>query len=495
MHTNNCSARAGGLLLLAILLSAAVTAQDLSSLPLFDMKDLTYEGAFRVPATAFGPSDINYSQGPIAYNPDRHSLYMVGHTHQQAIAEFAIPELVVSDSLADLNFAPAALQDFRSFLEDAPGGNPQTINRVGGLLYVTDGSQPKLIVNGYEYYDAPGDNTVTTLIVEDADNLTGSNVRGYLAFAGGAGHTSGWLSPVPMGLEATFGGNYLTGQSSGRPIISRLSVGPSAFAFTMADLLAGPKEIPTTKLLDFSLRNPLHPDLSNDSLQNDVWTHLSKATYGFIVPGTRTYLTLGNSGGHETGVCYKCTPDTGRRCGGYCTPVAGDNYQYYWLWDLEDLLAVKNGAMASYDVRPYDYGAFPTPFNEVYHGIGGGSFDPATGSLYLSIQKGDTDQGRYARPPVVVVYQTPQFLSNVDDLARTAITVYPNPASDRLTVVGLPAKAIVSVFTALGQRVAAYQAQDAVLQIAAGDWPAGMYYLRVQRAGEVGGRTARFVKR
>lgn len=311
--------------------SIGLLAQDLSHLPRFQIQDLTYEGAFRIPARDYGNSDINYSEGPIAYNTDNHSLFVVGHAHQQAIGEFAIPELVRSEVLADLNFSPDALQPFRSFLGATPDGNPEGIDRIGGMLYVTARKQPQLIVNGYEYYDAPGDNTVTTLLIDDAADLQNSTSKGYLTFAGGAGHTSGWLSPVPVDLQGALGGDHLTGQSSGRPITSRFSVGPTAFTFNLADLLGSADAVPTTKLLDFSLANRLHPDLANDSLQNDVWTHLSKATYGFIVPGTRTYVTLGKSGGHTSGVCYKCTQDDGHLCGGYCSPAAADNHQYYWL--------------------------------------------------------------------------------------------------------------------------------------------------------------------
>ena len=160
---------------------------------------------------------------------------------------------------------------------------------------------------------------------------------------------------------------------------------------------------PTTKLLDFSLANPLHEDLGNGTRTNNIWTHLSRAVYGFIPPGTRSYVTIGHSGGHNSGVCYKCTQNNNNLCGGYCAPDASDYYLYYWLWDLNDLIAVKNGQMNSYDVRPYDYGVFPSPISVTK--LGGGSFDPASGKLYVTLQRADRDQGRYSNPPVIAVYQ------------------------------------------------------------------------------------------
>ncbi|MCO6430995.1 MAG: hypothetical protein J5J00_09050 [Deltaproteobacteria bacterium] len=391
------------LLAAVILLSPlSALAQSPADLPLLSLSDFEYAGAFRLPADQFGSSSLNYSEGPIEYNPARNSIYIVGHNHHQEIAEFQVPELVQSTELEDLNMAGAPLQQFSdSVLGRASQGNSQNINRIGGLRLISGA----LVVNAYEYYDADGNANHTTLVVRDADSLDTSAVNGYYSFMGGAGHTSGWISPVPSEWQSLVGSAYITGQSSGIPIISRTSVGPSAFAFDPASLLdSGPGEVPTVRLLDFSLDNPLHSDLSNDSRSNDAWTHLSRATYGFIAPGSRTYVTIGSSGGHNSGVCYKCTPSgASQACGGYCARNVNDNNKYYWLWDVNDLVAVKAGQKASHSVRPYEYGVFPAPFNS--DSIGGGSFDPASGLLYLSVQGADDGQGAYSNPPVIVAYR------------------------------------------------------------------------------------------
>lgn len=384
---------------------AKAGAADPLSLPLLGIEDFEYQGAFRLPADTYGGSSLNYSEGPIEYNSDNHSLFVVGHSHHQAIAEFAIPDLVKSSDILDLNMAAAPLQSFSTVLDSTTNGNPQSINRIGGMTYIGNNGSPQLVVNGYEYYDAPGDNSHTTLVVRDSRNISGSEKAGYTRFNGGAGHTSGWISPVPFIWQSLIGSTHITGQSSGIPIISRTSVGPSAFAFNASDLISAPLPDPilTTKLLDFSLDNRLHADLSNSSGKNNLWTHLSRATFGFVVPGTRTYATLGFSGGHASGVCYKCTQDNGNLCGGYCARAADDYYHYYWLWDIADLLAVKSGSMNSYDVRPYAYGKFPTAFNS--NELGGGSFDPVSGLLFLSVQRADRSQGEYSNPPIIVVYK------------------------------------------------------------------------------------------
>jgi hypothetical protein len=297
------------------------------------------------------------------------------------------------------------MQFFSSVLDKASGGNSQNIDRIGGLYYMKDGGSSSMLINAYEYYDAAGTNTHTSLMLEKPTDLESSSVAGFYEFQGGAGHTSGWISTVPPEWQNLLGGSMLTGQSSGIPIISRTSVGPSAFSFDPGNIpseASTSNTISTNKLLDFSLANPLHDDLSNEDLTNKVWTHLSRVTYGVIIPGTRTYFTIGYSGGHESGVCYKCTQDDGNLCGGYCSPIADDNSPYYWLWDIGDMVKVKNGILNPWDVEPYDFGPLYIPFGN--NEIGGGSFDPLSGILYLSIQKGDNGQGTYARPPLIAAF-------------------------------------------------------------------------------------------
>lgn len=71
------------------------------------------------------------------YNHDNHSLYIVGHTHQQAIAEFAVPALVNSTNLVDLNMAGAPLQSFITVLDWVSGSNPQLINCTAAMELVS----------------------------------------------------------------------------------------------------------------------------------------------------------------------------------------------------------------------------------------------------------------------------------------------------------------------------------------------------------------------
>ncbi len=367
---------------------------------LVHIEDFEYAGAFRVPADDFGISSLNYAEGPIEIAPDRGSFFIVGHAQQQAVAEMTLPALVASTRIEDLNMAAPPTQTFVDLLARA-AGNPQMIDRIGGLRY----RNGELVVNGYEFYDAPGDNSHTTLVVRDATDLAASRVDGWFELDGAA-HASGFITDVPEAYREVLGAPAIAGSSSGMPIIGRLSVGPSAFAIDPAAFTGATEgAIATTPLLDFDLEHPLADDLSNDTGENDLWTHLSRATYGFIVPGTRSYVTIGHSGGHgPMGVCYKCTPvGESEDCGGYCSVDPDDYDVFYWFFDVEDLARVKRGELMPHEVRPYAYGPFEPPFPATE--IGGGAYDAASGLLYLTLQRADREQGKYANPPIVVAYR------------------------------------------------------------------------------------------
>jgi len=465
------------LLISSLFISPFLSAQDISQRPLLRIENLVYEGAFRLQASEFGASNLNYAQGPIAYNKANHSLYIVGHSHDQAIAEFAIPDLVKSTDITALPMVTRPLQNFTQVLNKATGGNPQGLDRIGGLFATTYNGAPALVVNTYEYYDAPADNTQTTLTIQQANDLETAQFSSFKTLSGGAGHTSGWISPVPADLISELGGTHITGQSSGIPIISRTSVGPSAFAVDVADIFSK-SNVPTQKLLDFSLSHPLHADLSNTSGTNDIWTHLSRAVVGLIVPGTRTYMTLGNSGGHQSGVCYKCTQNNGNLCGGYCAPDAEDYAQFYWLWDLNDLRDVKNGTKAAHEVRPYAYGPFETPFAENAWGLGGGSYDESTGILYLSVLNGDQNQGTYARPPVIIAYKVGKTL-DTETALQQQLQLFPNPTNGIVQVKAPAGDYQFDVFSLDGRLLRSEAKSGNEFSIDMTAWANGIYSVRV----------------
>lgn len=367
---------------------------------LLTISDIEYQGAFALPVETFGQSSVNWSEGVIEVSGD--SLYIVGHAHHDAIAEFAIPELRQSTAIGDLVYANNPRQVFTSVLDKARNGNREELDQIAGLELFQD----QLFGNALQYYDAPADNTLTTFVVADGNNLAESPVNGFFSL-GGRARAAGWLSQVPDVWQKRLGCTHISGHSSGGPIISRHSVGPSAFCVNLADMLMEqPKHsVRTAEMLGFGLGFQLHNDLFNESGKNNLWTHLSQARFGFIVPGTSTYLTIGTSGGHVSGVGYKLTRN-GETCDGYCSFNPEDNYNYYWLWNMEDLVAVRDGKASANRLKPYESGVFNIPFqsDSVAARIGGGSYDEDAGLLYLSLVNVNNTLGGDFNPPVVVAY-------------------------------------------------------------------------------------------
>jgi hypothetical protein len=395
-------------------------------LALVSKEDFSYKGAFLMDKKGtYGDSNNKYAAAIFELSEDQSTFYFAGRKKDGAIAEFKLPKLVTSNNIKDLNVASEVKQNYSSVfnygrnknsvcsekkgtVNRVPTGNPQCIDRITGLML----HNGMLVANGVKYYDADKPNTHTTILIADPSNLDTSVIYGFFSLEGAA-HAAGWISNVPPEWRQTLGGDILTGFASNLPIISRNSVGPSAFIVDSNAInpSAAPGSlIPTTALMDFSLANPLHPDTCNNNEAalctgettgelppevgtNKLWTKKSWAVYGFIVPGTRTYAVFGSSGGHFSGIGYKIVESNGYLCPGTCPVEYDDYYNYYWFFDVNDLVAVKNGEKLPHEVRPYDYGIFPAPFqtqkeitsreDTPIRPIRGGKYDSASKTLYL----------------------------------------------------------------------------------------------------------------
>lgn len=404
--------KSGGLCasLLALLLFSGCTHSTTSApavplnIPtaLATIDDFVFAGAFALPDDEFGESSANWAEGVIEVSG--RSLYFVGHKHHDAIAEFSIPVLRNSTRISDLNYAGRPKQAFTRPILRATGGNAQELDQIVGLELF----KGRLIGNAVEYYDGPGDNDQSTFVIQDASAIATAPVSGFYSL-GGKARAAGWLSSVPPEWRQVLGCSHITGHSSGGPIISRHSVGPSAFCVNLDNLITNTRKriVKTAELLGFGLDRPLRNDLNNEYLENNLWTHLSQARFGFIVPGTSTYATFGTSGGHASGVGYKLNRGGGVECGGYCATDPNDVYNYYWFWDMRDLLKVRSGRLAASAIKPYASGKFDVPFQtgEYVNEIGGASYDEQTGLLYVSIMKANNTLGEHSNPPVIAAFK------------------------------------------------------------------------------------------
>lgn len=364
--------------------------------------DLDFRGAFRLSSETFGVSDTNYAVGTIAVDASRQTVFIAGHAQHNAIAEFPVPdELGAAGEVDDLPLVDAPVQPFSAPLDRAPTGNPDGIDRINGM-YVDEG---RLIVNAERWYDASGAARDTTLVL-DAQRLDGP-VAGYYELDGRV-HAGGYLSPIPAEWQDRLGGDLVTGWASNTSIISRHSVGPTLFAVDSDDIGVGDPlvdpAIATRPHLDYPFDGARY--LGADALDtgpggaSPLWNFLATARYGFVAPGTTTFVVIGTIGGVESGIGYKITQSDGTLCGGYCSYDAGDEHNAYWLFDLDEILA----ADEVYDPRPYAFGRWDVPFDGGgVHPVIGGSFDPASGRLYVALG-GAGQVGTYDRPPLIVVF-------------------------------------------------------------------------------------------
>lgn len=387
-----------------------------------------YIGGFRIRNRTFGASKVGYTQGSMALTENARSFFIIGHRNQQAIAEFPIPPLVNSVNLADLNFSDSPLQNFVTLLDRVPSGNTDTINRLTGIEYING----KIIANGVEYYDANYNATDTTFVIQDPSDLANSALSGFFKMTGKA-HAAGWMTEVPPEWSSTLGTSYITGYASNVPINGRHSIGPAAFSFdatATTQLVTAGSQIQTEAYLDFSLTNPLATDSLNTSGTNNLWTENSEVIYGFIIPGTNTYMTIGSSGGHVGGIGYKITQDNGTKCNGYCTYLYDDYLNHVWYWRVSDLLKVKNGELEAHELRPYQYGEFIVPFQTAPSGhnkIVGADFDKDNNQLYLLLEHADNLQSRYEGAPLMVVYQFTPPKPKPEALSADKITIEIKP--------------------------------------------------------------------
>jgi hypothetical protein len=387
---------------------------------LLSVSDLHYLGAFRlpdgydeaVPGSSFG--DCTNPVIGIGSASDR--LYAVGSDlgetmEIRTMAEVGIPGLVAGDELDSLAIAPLQ-QPFANLLDDVPvdaGDWPQ--GRVITGIY-RDTASGRVLVNVTAYYDTnETPNTDTTLVLANGAAIgNGAGKRGYFRVTGGA-RSSGWISPIPAELQGpdALDGSHLFGNSDGYGINGRASIGPSAFVLSI-DAISGESppadgaEVAATPLIDYPYDTPLTP-IEVYEQPGQIWTPLSKACYGFIVPGTGTYLCIGSSGGHASGVTYGIPPYGGYN--GFYPNSEDDVGNRYWAFQVADMIAVRRGEMLAHEVRPYAHGDLELQFQgpRSYHELrraNGAAFDPSSGRLYIALTFADDSRGEAL--PLIVAY-------------------------------------------------------------------------------------------
>ncbi|MEM5498077.1 hypothetical protein WNY77_11775 [Paraglaciecola mesophila] len=368
-------------------------------------ENVKYLGGFTLPHVPNDPiSNFSYAAGAFAISEDGNSVFIVGHTRDQAIAELNIPEFTGRSNIKDMKRA-SFKQGFSKLFTKVRDRNSQKINRITGMKII----EGQLFVNAMTYYDGGSDNTHTTLILRTPDDLEASKVAGFFETRGAA-HTTGWISPVPKQYQMALKSEYLVGNASNFPITSRSSVGPSLFTFNpfgVLDKSINSGMIITETVLDFSLKHPMHADLYNEKKSNDIWTITSKAFVGFISQ-TEEYIVVGTSAGHKRGLGYKIKQLNGRLCGGPCPLDPKDEYNYFWIWEMDRLIKPDDAMTSSHNIQPSRYGNLILPHLNGL--VIGGYFDSARNRLYLLESNADR-KSKYVILPVMRIYQLPPLQS------------------------------------------------------------------------------------
>jgi hypothetical protein len=243
-------------------------------------------------------------------------------------------------------------------------------------------------VSAYEYYDAAG-SQVTSHFRVVASSVTGP----FRVGDAGAGFVSGYMTPIPTEWQQALGGTALTGQCC-IPIISRTSLGPAASAFNVADVGAR-DPVPATAVVGYPLD---HPTLGSYDATGHLFNGATSVAGVIFPPNTRSVLFIGRQ---STTFCYgegTADPRLDRHpvpreddviyCYDPTSPYKGQHgypyEEFVWAYDANDLVAVKNGQQAPWQITPYATWTFALPFEVHDRLISGVAYDPAARRLYLA---------------------------------------------------------------------------------------------------------------
>ncbi len=357
------------------------TAADATTARRIEFADLGYAGAFRLPegdrvGCNYGTGEHCFSYGGLfGVGPNGASLYVRGHAWVGGVAEVTVPVSLTLSSTA------AVVQDIHD-LADGEEVDPGEVNGQGpfaGLIH--DG---RLIVSGSTYYDADGTQT-NTHGVSGLDFSVANDFDGWYRFspalAANPRSIGGYMTSIPVEWRALLGGPALTGNCC-LSIIGNSSAGPSITVFDPA-AVGVTSPLTGTTVLFYPLAHPLEPETT----QNEYFNFATQIEGIAFPPGTRSVLFVGRQG---TGpYCY----GDGAPCGDVCNGSKGTHAYPYrhqiWAYDANDLLAVKNGALAPWAVRPYAIWTLNDMDASGCADISGAAYDPASGRLYVAAGYGD----------------------------------------------------------------------------------------------------------
>lgn len=366
----------------ALLASAALVAQapqDPRQLPRVQAADVRFLGSFTLPATdgtgrSKAEGDMTWGGFAVGLGPDGTSLYFGCHDWGSRLARVTIPEIG----------GVASIVEPCTEVKNLEAINPGDTNgiKLGGS-FVWNG---RLVVSAFAYYDGGHTARATHFAGGDLSSLTGPVRVGKDLPA----MVGGYMGVIPPEWRALLGGPALTGLCC-TSIISRSSYGPSVSVFD-PDHVGTRASIPSKLLLAYP---DAHQTLGRWDDTGTLFNGTTKVG-GLAFPvGTRSLLFVQRSG---AGFCYgPATADktlVGKPDGNgnaWCfDPTLEDKGVYGYpythqvlAYDAVDLVAVKQGKRAPWDVKPYA----TWPLTEMSRGgvatMRSAAYDPATRRWFI----------------------------------------------------------------------------------------------------------------
>jgi hypothetical protein len=389
-----------GVLSLCLLLAVAARApaQTPSTEPLLQQSALTYLGAFALPTATYGTSNFTYGgHGITPYhdpNTGKFTLFMEGFMQNPGqVAQVQVPTSFVNST--NWNSLPMAtvLQNFADFTNGKLGNVDPTNTGNATFIYGLLAYGGRLIAGASNSYSS------TQQVSHGVGSLTlsSSGFQGFFPMSAGAPPRAvgGPMTPIPPEWQSAFGGPALTGECC-LSIISTTSAGPSATVFDPATV-GSSNPIPGTTVLFYPLSAEVCGASGCEATQNSIFNLTSRFGGMAFPPGTRTVMFVGATGigPYCYGTAAACNNDQA------LSDVKGPHaqpYQYQiWVYDANQLVAVKNGQAAASSPKPYAIWVLNDMPNSGNPNIAGAGYDPQTGMLFITQD--------YGAQPRVEVYQ------------------------------------------------------------------------------------------
>jgi hypothetical protein len=380
--------------LLVILTSPDVQAQ---SSALVQKSNLSHQGSFKLPNVS--GNGFAYGGTAIAYNPANDSLFVVGHTYDQHTAEVKIPSMGGTATILQ------PLTDSLAGRRGSIGSGTQVIG--GNLVY-----KNRLYTTAFLFYDGSGSQSVSHFsrpLTLSSGSVTGPVRVGSM----NAGFYSGYMGLIPQEWQARLGGPALTGNCC-LSIISRTSYGPAAFSFDPENMSG------SAKPLVYYTQDHQTLGTYGASGSNPIFNGTTRIT-GIVFPqGTASVLFFGmtGTGNYCYGEASACRDPSNSSKGEHAYPYKA----YVWAYNANDLADVRSGSKQPWSVRPYatwelsELGQVSSDF-----GVGGATYDPATGRIFVSKKFGDGEK------PTIHVYKVTNATSTPSTSTPEA---KPMPPSD-----------------------------------------------------------------